>query len=102
MHLTLYGLLLAAVALGGASLWAAGATLTSWLTIPAFAPNNRVVWRALAGLHALAADVILVITVVHMTAALAHHCLWRDGVLNRMLPAAFQRHKRARVSFRCL
>jgi cytochrome b561 len=34
---------------------------------------------------------------VHAAAALAHHYLWRDAVLLRMLPARFSRTPRAPV-----
>nr|WP_294501845.1 cytochrome b/b6 domain-containing protein [uncultured Rhodopila sp.] len=82
MHAALYLVLAATIALGLVSLWAQGVTLSH---VPA-TPANPALSRALIGLHGLGANLVLILAAVHLVAALAHHCLWRDGLLYRMHP----------------
>jgi cytochrome b561 len=68
-------------------LWAQGATVAHVLAVPVVAPADRGLARTLVGLHGLGANLVLILTAVHVVAALAHHYLWRDGLLYRMQPA---------------
>ena len=36
--------------------------------------------------HSLPANLLMALALIHATAALVHHYLWRDAVLRRMLP----------------
>jgi cytochrome b561 len=87
MHAALYLLLAATIGLGLVCLWAQGATVAHVLAVPVVAPADRGLARTLVGLHGLGANLVLILTAVHVVAALAHHYLWRDGLLYRMQPA---------------
>jgi cytochrome b561 len=76
----------ATIVLGIISLWAEGATLGLVLATPAATPANPGLSRALVGLHGFGANLVLILTAVHLVAALAHHYLWRNGLLYRVHP----------------
>jgi cytochrome b561 len=86
MHVALYLVLASTIALGIISLWAQGATLAQLLAAPAVTAANHGLPRAIIGLHGLGANLLLILTAIHLVAALAHHYLWRDGLLYRMHP----------------
>jgi len=90
MHVGLYLLLLATVALGVANVWVRGDTLFQLFTVPAFAPGDRELREQVEDLHALLANTVAVAAALHAALALYHHYFLRDGVLRRMLrgPAA--------------
>ena len=49
-------------------------------------PDSEFLHKALESAHSAGAWVIIVLLVLHAGAALKHHILDRDGVLNRMIP----------------
>jgi cytochrome b561 len=84
-HYALYALLGTVVALGIANAFARGVNLFEVWALPQIgSPSLR---RNLTEWHGLAANLIMIVAFVHAGAALAHHYLWHDGVLRRMVPA---------------
>jgi cytochrome b561 len=49
-------------------------------------PADRAIARTMLGLHAYLADTLLILAGIHAAAAIAHHHIWRDRTLTRMLP----------------
>jgi cytochrome b561 len=49
---------------------------------------DRNIAKTILGLHGWIADALLILAGVHAAAALAHHYVWRDLTLRRMLPGA--------------
>ncbi len=82
MHYLLYLLAIGAVALGVCNAWVRGDTLFGLFSLPGYAPLRRTV----GGLHAEAANILLILAGLHALAALFHHFFLRDGTLRRMLP----------------
>lgn len=85
-HGGLYALLLAMVTVGFALTWVRGDSLFNLVSIPAFDPTSRALVGPLQECHELIATLLLVLAGGHALAALVHRYVWRDGVLNRMLP----------------
>lgn len=85
-HGLLYVLLVAAVALGIANTWIRGDTIFNLFKIPSFDPTDKDLRETIEEWHALAANTLLVVALLHAVAALLHHFVWKDGVLRRMLP----------------
>jgi cytochrome b561 len=87
-HLALYALLIAIPVLGILLTWFRGDALTFFglFTIPApFAPNRDTA-RTIREIHSLCANGILILAGLHALAALWHHFIRKDDVLERMLP----------------
>jgi cytochrome b561 len=55
--------------------------------LPMLAGDNAAAGKAIDGLHQAAEWSLLVLIGVHVAAALAHLFVWRDTVMQRMLPA---------------
>lgn len=91
IHLVLYALLLTEVLLGFVNVWVRGESIYNLFAIPSFAPGDRALRREINGYHEFVANTILIVAGLHAIAALAHHYLWRDGVLRRMWPSMAQR-----------
>jgi cytochrome b561 len=91
IHLLLYALLLIEVTLGCVNVWVRGESIYNLFSIPSFAPGDRALRRQINGYHEFVANTILIVAGLHAIAALAHHYLWRDGVLQRMWPSLRQR-----------
>jgi len=87
LHFALYAMLLATVVLGLANAWVRGDTLFNLITIPAFDPGNKALRGQVEDLHALSANILIWLAGFHAAMGLAHHFVWKDGVLRRMLPA---------------
>ncbi len=87
VHFALYAMLLATVALGLANAWVRGDTLFNLITIPAFDPGNKALRAQVEDLHALSANILVCLAGFHAAMGLAHHFVWKDDVLRRMLPA---------------
>lgn len=90
-HALLYALLLAEPLLGWAytDLRGQPGRLFWMVDLPQLlAPADRSVWRMVRGWHELAANLMLVVVAVHAAAALYHHYVRRDPVLQRMLGRA--------------
>lgn len=51
-------------------------------------PTDRAMARGILAVHYYLANALIVLAGVHACAALAHHYLWRDRTLVRMLPGA--------------
>jgi cytochrome b561 len=85
-HVALYALLIGSVALGMAYVWVRGDNVFNLFTVPAWDPGNKPLRHQVGDLHALFANVLLGVAGFHAAAGLAHHFVWKDGVLRRMLP----------------
>jgi cytochrome b561 len=86
-----HGLLYLLILLQPLSGWlmasAAGAPVAMFgLPFPALLGANHDLHEALEEVHELLFDVLLVVALVHVAAALYHHFVLKDGVLRRMLP----------------
>jgi cytochrome b561 len=86
MHFALYAALVGAVVLGFANVWVRGDTLFNLFAVPAFDPANKALRGQVEDLHGLFANILLVLAGLHAGVALAHHFVWKDDVLRRMLP----------------
>lgn len=81
-HYLLYLLLALAVGLGIANAFVRGFSLFGLWSLPQI--GDAALRRPINELHELAANAIMVVALIHAGAALVHHYLWRDGVLQRM------------------
>ena len=88
MHYVLYGLLVLVPLFGIALQFARGHSLplfglaeipSPWVADKAFAHN-------LKETHEVLANLLVILAAFHMTAALAHHVVFNDNTLRRMLP----------------
>ena len=86
VHFALYAMLLGAVVLGVTYVWVRGDNVFNLFTVPAFDPGNKALRQQVGELHALFANVLLGLAAFHAAAGLAHHFVWKDDVLRRMLP----------------
>ncbi|HET7204729.1 MAG TPA: cytochrome b [Steroidobacteraceae bacterium] len=59
-----------------------------WFDFPALVAENHGLHEALEEVHEVLFNVLLVVAVVHVAAALYHHWVLRDATLRRMLPFA--------------
>jgi cytochrome b561 len=86
-HIALYALLLAQPLLGWALSNAQGRPVHLFgLTLPALVGADEDLADSLQTWHVDAAWLLLALVVLHVSAALWHHFVLRDGVLRRMLP----------------
>jgi cytochrome b561 len=82
-HAALYLLLLLIVALGIANAFVRGVHLIGPVDLPKLGDPE---WRKpLTRWHGLAAHLLMALALFHSAAALAHHYLWHDAVLRRIL-----------------
>jgi len=88
-HWALYGLLLAQIVLGFLFRWAQGEPFLFFglFSIPSPIAQDRPTAHQFGELHENIAWVIIVLAGLHAAAALLQHYVWRNGVLQRMLPA---------------
>jgi cytochrome b561 len=93
MHIALYILLTVQVGLGFWFRWAQAETFTFFglFSIPSIMEKNRDLAHTLGDLHDTVAWTIIILAGLHAAAALAHHFVWKDGVLARMLPGLARR-----------
>ncbi len=83
-HYLLYAMLITVAALGVVNAFVRGYTLFDVTSLPQI---GNLAWRRpITQWHGLAANIMLGLVAFHASAALAHHYLWRDGVLARMVP----------------
>ncbi len=89
-HFALYALLLAVPILGivvqlkrghELPIFGLGEFASPW-------PADRAVARSVLFFHYWSANALLILAGIHAGAAIAHHWLWRDRTLTRMLPGA--------------
>lgn len=86
-HLLLYGLMLILPLLGWAMISAAGdpVTLVGAVQLPAIVPANASLFAFLRKAHGYLAYLLFLTVLLHLTAALFHAWVRRDGVLQSML-----------------
>jgi cytochrome b561 len=89
-HVVLYVLLIAVPAVGIAAQFARGrpVPLFGLGEIPSPWAADRAFARSVTEVHELLANTLLAVACLHAAAALAHHWLFRDRTLARMLPGA--------------
>ncbi|CAH2404237.1 cytochrome b [Mesorhizobium escarrei] len=89
-HLALYTLLIAIPILGILLTWLRGDPLSFFdlFTIPAPFQQDKDTARTIQELHGLCANGILILAGIHSLAALWHHFIRKDDILERMLPEA--------------
>lgn len=87
MHFALYASLVATVVLGVANEWERGDNIFNLFKIPSFDPDNKALRGQLEDLHGWSADILIWLAGLHAVMGLAHHFVWKDDVLRRMLPA---------------
>lgn len=87
-HVALYALMLALPLIGWAMVSAAGNPVTLWgsVSLPAIAPHDPAIYSALRGAHTWLARALLAVVLLHLSAALYHAWVRRDGVLRTMAP----------------
>ena len=83
-HYLLYALMIAVAGLGVANAFAHGVSIFGIIQFPRLA--GRELGHEIGDWHELAANGVLVVAALHAAAGLVHHYLWRDSVLQRMLP----------------
>ena len=90
-HYLLYALLVIVALLGIANAFAHGVSIFGLIKLPRLA--DHAVAESLTDIHGQAANGLLAIAALHAAAALVHHYLWRDSVLERMMPGDASRLK---------
>ena len=86
VHRLLYVSVIATLVIGFANTWIRGDNLFDLFRIPAFDPGNKELRSSVEELHELAANILFFLALAHAAVALAHHYIWKDGILRRMMP----------------
>jgi cytochrome b561 len=88
LHFIFYALLVAIPVMGILVEFARGGALPIFGVWEIASPwvRDRAFSRSMIGIHALLANTLMVLAVLHGAAALAHHFVFRDRTLRRMLP----------------
>ena len=86
VHFGLYLLLIATVALGITNAWMRGDSIFGLFSIPRYPNADKALRHVIGDMHGTFADSIMIVAGLHALAALAHHYLFKDNVLRRMLP----------------
>jgi cytochrome b561 len=87
-HVGLYALMIATPLVGLALIFFRGRGIDFYVfQIPSPIAASRAVSRPMKGVHEWAAYALVGLAALHAAAALWHHFVRRDGVLQRMLPA---------------
>jgi cytochrome b561 len=84
MHRLLYLLLVAVVALGVLNAWVRGDHVFQLFEIAPLDAGNKALRQTVGTLHEYGANAILTLAGLHALAALFHHYVLRDGLLDRM------------------
>ncbi len=94
-HAALYLLMLAVPACGMLLTWAAGRSIPVWglFAVPAPIAPSPGLHETFEHLHGLLADGLLWLAAGHAAAALVHHYIFKDGLLDRMLPGQRRRQR---------
>ncbi|CAN5312745.1 cytochrome b [soil metagenome] len=89
-HGLLYALFFAVPLIGWAYSSAAGFSIVLFgvLPLPDFVPADKALAALIKPWHALSAFTLAALVVLHILAALKHHWVDRDGLLQRMLPGS--------------
>ena len=87
-HIAFYVVLIALPLLGWITANAYGATvrLAGLIPLPALASPNKTLAEEIGGVHGTVAWALLALIALHVTGALYHALVRRDGVIRRMLP----------------
>ena len=91
MHWALYALVITVLLVGIANTVVRGDSVFGLFKIPAFHPQDKLLRGQVESLHESLANLLLIVAGAHALAALAHHWLWRDSVLGRMIPGLRRR-----------
>jgi cytochrome b561 len=91
-HAALYLLMVAVPVFGILFTWAGGHVLSVWGTVEIAAPSwiDPDLRDTFREAHEICANAILWLVGLHVAAALIHHYVFKDGLLDRMLPARFR------------
>ncbi|MBS0364768.1 MAG: cytochrome b [Proteobacteria bacterium] len=87
VHGSLYVLLCSTVLLGIANAWIRGDSIFGLFRIPALVAAHSLKSQV-EDLHSWSANLLVIVAVLHIVAGVAHHFIYRDGVLRRMVTAA--------------
>ena len=63
-----------------------GVTYFGMFKIPPMGSPNKVVYDWLQGVHGFTANILMILVLVHVLAALRHLVIKKDGIFNRMMP----------------
>ena len=85
-HYAMYAVLAVVLALGVTNAFVRGYNLFDLFSLPQI--GNKDLRHVITDWHGLAANILLALAAIHAVAALIHQYVWRDGLLNRMAPAA--------------
>jgi cytochrome b561 len=85
-HWGLYVLIATMVLVGMTLTWTRGESIFNLFTLPPFDPGNHALADQVQEVHATIGWIIVAVAGLHAAAALFHRLVWRDGVLDRMLP----------------
>jgi cytochrome b561 len=98
-HAALYLLMLAVPMLGMSLTWASGHDLSFWGLTRIPAPVDLTGDKGtLRNLHGLAADTLLWLAGFHAAAALTHQYVFKDSLLDRMLPARLRASRTGKIA----
>ena len=86
VHWALYAGLAAVILLGIFNAWARGDSIFSLFHIPKLYPANAELKPTVENLHKTFANALVIVAAAHALVAVAHHFVFRNGVLRRMLP----------------
>jgi len=94
-HAALYLLMLSVPVCGMLLTWAAGHSIPVWglFTVPAPIAPSESLHRTFANLHGLLGNTLLWLAALHAAAALVHHYVFKDGLLDRMRPGTRDRSR---------
>jgi len=87
VHHLLYLLIVVTLALGITLELIRGDNVFHLIQLPSIAPGNNDLRHSIGDVHGLAANALLILAGLHGAAALWHHFIMKDGVLERMRPA---------------
>jgi cytochrome b561 len=85
-HRLLYLLLAAVVVTGIVNASYRGFSIFEMWSVPQFGIRDAATRRSINGWHEFAADVLIAVAFLHALAALFHQYVWRDHLVQRMLP----------------
>jgi cytochrome b561 len=93
-HWAMYALLILVPIIGYIALQYFGEIrLFGVLPLPSFAAPNKELSERIFSLHELAAFTLIVLVIVHFSAAMFHYFIRKDNVLGRMWPSQLRRNR---------
>jgi cytochrome b561 len=85
-HIALYLLLVAVLALGVANALYLGFNVFGVLPLPLVGSGDVETGQNINEWHGLVANLLVLVALVHMLAAFVHQYMWRDRLIERMIP----------------